>query len=407
MTQRLYYTDPYVQEFSARVVRRIELEEGPGLVLDQTCFYPTSGGQRADSGVIAGRPVCDVLDRGEEVVHVLARAETDLPEPGDQIAGRIDWPRRFDHMQQHSGQHILSQAFLQAAGASTESFHMSETSSTIDIDLESPTQEQIAAAEDLANRIVFEDRPIRIDFVAAEAQAALELRKQSERTGTLRLVSITGFDRSACGGTHCTRTGEVGLIKVRRWERVRQRARIDFVCGGRALRDYRLRTEILTRAGQLFSVAESDLPEAIQRQQDAAQELRRRIGRLQDSLLESEASRAIRRAVRLPGCEVVRGVWDGLDMKQLNHLGSLILADAPGRIALLASRGEHQGLLLVARGSGLESPDMKEVIAEAASVAGGRGGGSGDRAQAGGCRNERLEEALDRAFALTSLAQTN
>ena len=397
MTQRMYYTDPYAQAFSARLRRTVEMGEHRGLVLDRTCFYPTSGGQRADRGELAGFEVLDVVDEESEIVHVVERNDRAVADIGSEVSGKIDWTRRFDHMQQHTGQHILSQAFHHSAGASTLSFHMGEELSTIDLDLEAPTAEQIRAAEELANRIVFENRAIRVDFVPAEAQTELGLRKRSERTGTLRLVTIDGFDRSACGGTHCSRTGEVGLIKVRRWDRVRQKARLEFVCGFRALRDYRMKTGVVSELVQQFSVSEEDLPAACARQQEAAQDLRRRYTKLQTSNLEAESARAVGSAARVKDREIVRGIWDALDMKQLNRLASLILADAPGRIALLASRGEGQGLLLLAR-NGADEPDMRDLLREAAAEAGGRGGGAPDRAQAGGCRNERLERALERAF---------
>ncbi len=398
MTQRMYYTDPYVQAFSACVVSILDLDGKCGLVLDRTCFYPTSGGQRADLGEIAGLEVIDVIDQDEKIVHVVKTSDRPGPEPGVTVEGRIDWRTRFDHMQQHTGQHILSQAFLQSVGGATVSFHMSEPSSTIDLDLEAPTAEQIEVAEDLANRIVFENRPVRIDFIAAEAQTEVELRKRSERTGTLRLVSIEGFDRSACGGTHCSRTGEVGLIKVRRWERVRRQARIEFVCGNRALRDYRSRIDILSRIGEQFSVSERDLPAMLERQKETVQELTRSLAKLQDRTLELEASRAVAEAVHLPGREIVRGIWDGLDMKQLHRLASLILADEPNRIALLASRGDAHGLLMLARGAAPDDLDMRVLLRRAVAEADGRGGGSADRAQAGGCRIERLERALERVF---------
>lgn len=402
MTQRIYYTDPYVQAFSARILRMVELDDRLGVVLDRTCFYPESGGQRADAGKIGDLAVIDVIDRGEEIVHVVEAGEQDLPEAGSQVEGRIDWSRRFDHMQQHTGQHILSQAFLQSIGASTESFHMSEDSSTIDLDLEALSKEQIEEAEGLANRIVFEDRPVHVDFVAAEKQSELALRKPSARRGMLRLVSIEQFDRSACGGTHCARTGEVGLIKVLRWDRVRQKARIDFVCGRRALRDYQVKTEVLALLGQQLSVGEQELPAALERQQASSRELRRRLGKLQDGMLELEAAKAVEKAAHVGDREIVRGIWDDLDMKQLNRLASLIVAGASNRVALLASRGERQGILLIAGGSDLGDLDMRELMRDVAASANGRGGGSRDRAQAGGCRNDKLEEALERAFELAT-----
>src|SRR6476646_6326639 len=235
MTKRLYYTDPLLTAFDATVVSN-EIEDGRSVVvLDQTAFYPSSGGQPFDTGQLDGTRVVDVVDREDgTIAHVVEKSLA----PGTVVHGDIDWPRRFDHMQQHTGQHVLSAAFDRLSGVKTVSFHLGADVSTIDLARE-VTPKEIAAAEDEANRIVWEDRPVTIRYATAEEAAALPLRKEPVRTGTLRLIDVEGFDLSACGGTHVSRTGAVGLIAVTAWERFKGGHRLEFACGRRVLVRFR------------------------------------------------------------------------------------------------------------------------------------------------------------------------
>ncbi|HUR19607.1 MAG TPA: alanyl-tRNA editing protein, partial [Vicinamibacterales bacterium] len=243
MTNRIYYTDALQTTFEATVLSSLPLDAVASsenaastsrhskVVLDTTAFYPTSGGQPFDRGTLGGQAVLDVIDGDDGVVtHVV-----DAPlEQGSTVTGVIDWARRFDHMQQHTGQHILSAAFERTCAARTESFHLGTTSCTIDLAREvSPAE--IAAAETMACDIVFENRPVRVRFVSGAEAAALPLRKDPTRTGTLRLVEIDDCDLSACGGTHVPATGRVGVIAVSGWERFKGGSRIEFVCGHRAV----------------------------------------------------------------------------------------------------------------------------------------------------------------------------
>ena len=265
-TERLYYTDCYLMEFSARVIRTSPDALGARVYLDRTAFYPESGGQPSDRGTLAGIQVLDVIDEGEEVAHILADSPAD-----ETVQGRIDWERRFDHMQQHTGQHILSAAFERAGGYKTVSFHLGTESATIDLDSDRVGARQIGAAEELANGVVFENRTVQISFRAAAEAQQLDLRKPTFREGDIRLVEVEGFDLSACGGTHVRRTGSVGIISIRKVERAKGLTRIEFVCGGRALRRARQDFAILSEAARLFSTGPENVPELISKQ---AQELR-------------------------------------------------------------------------------------------------------------------------------------
>lgn len=247
MTNRLYYTDAYRAEFNANVVARGD--NGTRVYLDETAFYPTSGGQPHDLGTLNGVDVIDVIDEGERVVHVLASA---LP-AGDTVSGKIDWTRRFDLMQQHTGQHLLSAVFEDLFGFKTVSVHFGAESSTLDLDAELVTYQHMVAAEARANALVAEARPVQVTF--EDARTAMGLRKASDRDGTLRIVSIDDVDRSACGGTHVRTSAEIGAVLLRANEKIRKATRIEFVCGQRAVN--RARRDFETLSGIATSLSAS------------------------------------------------------------------------------------------------------------------------------------------------------
>jgi alanyl-tRNA synthetase len=251
MTGRLYYDDCYLRDFQAAVVDAGP--DGRSIVLDKTAFYPTSGGQPQDTGTIAGIAVLDVVDAGDRILHL-----TELPVPAGEVLCRVDWRRRFDHMQQHTGQHLLSAVLADMFGLQTVSFHLGAESSTIDVAAPSLTPEQVRAAEARAFEIVFENRPVRIEY--QDASAAEGLRKASDREGTLRIISIEGLDKSACGGTHVRATGEIGPVLLRRLDKIRGNTRVEFLCGRRAIDRARLDFDILTRIAQSFSSAIDETP---------------------------------------------------------------------------------------------------------------------------------------------------
>ena len=262
MTERLYYTDSYKREFQARVVERSD--DGRTVYLDRTLFYPTSGGQPFDAGSIGGVAVIEVVDEEERIAHRLAAP---LAAEGE-VAGEIDWARRFDHMQQHSGQHLLSAVFEELFGLHTVSFHLGAESATVDLEGGSVDARTVVEAERRANQVVAENRAMDVRF--EDASTAQGLRKPSERAGTLRIVSIDGLDRSACGGTHVRTTGEIGPILLRRTEKIRQSVRVEFVCGGRAVRRARADFEALSRIAQLFSAPLDEVAPMVAAQLDAA-----------------------------------------------------------------------------------------------------------------------------------------
>src|SRR5216683_6178432 len=308
MTDRLYYTDPYLQTFDATIERVEHRDERFVVTLDRTAFYPSSGGQPFDTGLLGPLRVVDVVDEEDgTIAHVVEprtpnaeprttnlEPRTNLEpgtlnlEPGMRVRCAIDWARRFDHMQQHSGQHVLSAAFDRLFGVRTVSFHLGAAVSTIDLAREvSPAD--IAAAEAEANRIVWEDRPVAIRFASAEEAARLPLRKEPVRGGTLRLIDVEGFDLSACGGTHVARTGGIGIIAIASWERFKGGLRIEFLCGGRALGAFRSLRDAVSGSVRLLSVLPAELPASIERLQADAKDQKRSLAALQGELARYRA----------------------------------------------------------------------------------------------------------------------
>src|SRR6266542_102353 len=286
MNDRLYYDDPYLREFDATVTA-VEWRDNRAMVaLDRTAFYPTSGGQPFDVGTLGSLRVIDVVDEnGGAIAHVV---ENGAPQVGDRVHGTVDWARRFDHMQQHTGQHLLSAACEHLFHVATRSFHLGAAASTIDVAREMTAQE-IAAAETEANRVVWDDRPVAIRYATAEEAAGLKLRKEPARGGTLRLIDVEAFDLSACGGTHVSRTGAIGIIAVASWERFKGGQRIEFVCGGRALGRWRSLRDTIAASVRLLSVLPDEVSGAIERLQEEVKEQKRTLTVFQSDLARHQA----------------------------------------------------------------------------------------------------------------------
>jgi len=388
MTERIYYTDPYCREFDAQVLDVTTDGHGRHLaVLDRTAFYPTSGGQPSDTGTLGAARVVDVIDRdGGTIMHVI---EGEV-QPGA-INGRIDWDRRFEHMQQHTGQHVLSAAFDHLLGARTVSSHLGAVSATIDLAVDAAPGD-IARAEAEANRIVWEDRPVHIRFADADEAATLPLRKEPARGGRLRLIDVEGFDLSACGGTHVARTGAIGSVAVASWERVRGGTRVEFLCGVRALRGWRALRDSVAASTRLLSVLPAELPAAIERLQAEGREATRRLKNAHASLAGVEADALAAAAVRRGGIAVVAAAMSGWDANGLKQIASRIV-ERPGFAAVLVSEPEPAALV-VAR-SGDVALDSASILRDLTARFGGKGGGRPELAQGGGLRGPAAEIVED------------
>jgi alanyl-tRNA synthetase len=377
MTERLYYADSSCLEFDA-VVQTCDTADGRILVtLNRSAFYPTSGGQPNDTGTLGGAAVTDVVDLDDgRIAHVVDRPL----EPGAAVCGRIDAARRFDHMQQHTGQHILSAAFDRLFSARTVGFHLGAVVSSLDLDrVLSP--ESLAAAENEANRIVWENRPVVIRYASPEEAAGLQLRKEPTRTGPLRIIDVAEFDRSACGGTHVTQTAQVGVVALRSWEKLRGGLRLEFVCGGRAVREFRRLRDTVAGAIRFVSVAPEDLPEAIERLQQDNKAQQKVLRGFQEQLAAHEAAAMVARGRHIGGATVIVEAPEGWDQAGLKSLVLQAIAQ-PGVVAVLLSTSEPSAIV-AGRSAGV-LVDAGAILKDALARFGGKGGGKPELAQGGG-----------------------
>ena len=394
-TERLYYQDSHLTEFTAHVTRVAELAPGRfGVMLDRTAFYPTGGGQPTDTGTIGATRVIECVD--QEAAGVLHVIEGEPPAVDAEVVGRVDWLRRLDHIQQHTGQHILSQALVALFAAPTRAFRMMEQVAEIDVELNEPTRERIEQAVDLANNIIWEDRPVRIYHVTADEAAQLPLRRDSARAGSLRVIEIENFDLSPCGGTHAERTGEVGLIAVRAWERAKGMTRLEFVAGARALADYRRANETARQVAAHFSAARDDAPASVARLLADHKELTRRVRELEETTARVEADEL--RSTTAPdahGTRLVARTFAGRDADALKRLALALIAQ-PNTIALLGSADADSARLVFARSADARG-DMNALMRAACTLIEGRGGGRADMAQGGGRNIAQLANAIETA----------
>jgi alanyl-tRNA synthetase len=371
---RLYYTDSMQRTFTSRVTRCDEVDGRARVVLESTAFYPTSGGQPFDVGTLGSASVLDVVDDEEVgVVHVVDRPL----KVGETVEGVIEWSRRFDHMQQHTGQHILSAAFDRTCGVRTESFHLGTTSCTIDLARE-VTPAEIAEAERVANGVVWDDRPVVVSFASEEEAATLPLRKESLRSGTLRLIDVTDFDLSACGGTHVPRTGMVGVIAVAGWERFKGGSRIEFVCGGRALAAHARLRDVVTALVRQTTVAVHELGAAFERVQSENRAGQKTIRALQEELATHLAATLVATAEDVGQFRRVLVEQPGWDAAALKTLASA-LASHPGIVAVVTGSGTPAPLV-VARAADVAF-DAGACVKQITAALGGRGGGRPELAQ--------------------------
>ena len=368
MTERLYYTDSYLCDFTARIVE--SSPDGLTVYLDRTAFYPTSGGQPFDTGTIAGAPVIEVTDEEERIAHRLAHPPSAAAAAGPTDCS-VDWSRRFDHMQQHSGQHLISAVFEEQFGLKTVSFHLSAESSTIDLEGGPADARVLQQVELRANQIVWEDRPLAVLFEhASEAQG---LRKPSEREGLLRIISIYGLDRSACGGTHVRSTGEIGAVLLRKSEKIRQATRVEFRCGARAIRRARADYEALAKTAQLFSMPLDEVPAAVSAQLEAARAVEKARRKLELDLTAYQGRELY--AATVPSSDGLRRVSRRLASGSMEELRAIAQAyTAQPKALFVATLANPASILLaVSEDAGV---DAGKALKAALAPDGGRGGGT-------------------------------
>jgi alanyl-tRNA synthetase len=388
VTERLYYNDSYLKEFRANVLTC----EANRVYLDRTAFYPSSGGQPFDSGRIGTASVIDVKDEGEDIVHIVDGSVA------GEVTCSIDWVRRFDHMQQHSGQHLLSGVLQEEFGIATLSFHLGAQGSTIDVDAASIDSGQLAAIERRTNELVWENRAVQVSY--HEAEDEIGLRKQVERTGNLRVVTIEGIDRSACGGTHVRATGEIGAVLVRGIEKIRGKVRIEFVCGGRAVERARSDFGGLSRVARLYSSGLEEAADLAESQQARLAEAERRLRKF-----AVEAAEARGRSLHSSTAASAGGLRIHVRRIESEGIEEDLRTEAQAftscGLAVFAAAALESGALLLAvsADSGLNAGALlKAVLAKV----GGRGGGGATLAQGNFADRERVERAVAE---LTGIAQ--
>ena len=406
ITRRLYHDDANLIEFEATLLefRTVESFAGhpPGheLLLDRTAFYATAGGQPHDTGRLAGREVVDVLEEDGRIWHRLA-GPPELPLVGSPVVGVIDRDRRVDHMQQHTGQHVLSQAFIETSGAETVSFHLGVDTVTIDLSRKEVTAGDLARAESRANDIVMEDRPVLVHWTTREEIHRFPLRKPPVVEGDIRIVEIEAYDWSACGGTHVATTGRVGPIKLLGTTSVKQGTRVEFVCGRRAMADYAWKHELIRTTAARFSTLGRQLGASIERLEEEHREARRRLKLFEEDRLDREAAGLLATcAAGADGRRWIQLERPGLSMDDLKAL-TLRLRGTAGVLVLAAAPAlDGTTLLVLARADDL-TLDMGKTLKAMLATLGGKGGGRPEMAQGqtgGGARLDDIRRAAREAL---------
>lgn len=386
LKDRLYYADAYCKSFTAQVAKSAQDEQGqPYVVLDNTAFYPEGGGQPADAGTLNGVAVLHVEEVDGEIRHMVTKNFATTGE----VEGVIDWERRFDHMQQHAGQHILSAAFVELFDFPTVSFHLGKEIVSIDLDVEEVSPEQLAVVERLANDVILENRPIETKWVTEDELGQYSLRKQLAVTDEIRLVIIPNFDDNGCGGTHPSSTGQVSVLKILSTEKQRRKVRVHFVCGGRVLQQFQRKNQQLTAASQLLNAPEDGVAGAIEKLLTTNYALEKLLEEAQETLLVFEAKELLNTQHH----GVVKAIFSGRTVQQLQKLAKLLVTENENVIALLVADNEDRYQFVAARGASIET-SMKQVSAAVLPLIGGKGGGNDAFVQGGGEQLVTAEELV-------------
>lgn len=384
MTERLYWADAYLREFEARVLEVRALGERWGVVLDRTAFYPTSGGQLHDTGLLADQMVEDVAEEDGIVLHFVRGRVKE----GAKVRGTVDWGRRFDFMQQHTAFHLLAQAFLRITGAHTLSSHLGEEASTLELNTAEVSAEALSEVEKLANTVVWENRPVRTFVVQPEEAQKLALRKPPKVEGPVRIVEIEGFDLDPCSGTHVASTGQVGLIKVTGKEKLRGHLRFRFLAGARAWRDYTFRLETLEQVCTELTTGAEEAVVAVQKLRTQCQSAAKQLRGIQERLLEAIKARVLA-GLGQSGCLVVDDL-NGIEWPLVRKLAFQLLESGAEAVLMVQSLPE----IHVAVGTNRKGVDLRGVLAELSATLGGKGGGRPDFVELVGGNLGHLDRAV-------------
>lgn len=394
MTELLFQNNSYIRQFHSRIKKTIPLPNGSvGVVLEHTAFYPEGGGQPSDHGQINGLPVTDVYREGTDIIHVMS----ELP-PTETVEAAIDWARRFDHMQQHTGQHILSAACHELFGAATVGFHMGAQSSQIDLDLPGFTDEELKSAEQAANELLVRNKAVSIHQATPATLHEYPLRKPPAKDfAAIRLIEIAGIDCCPCGGTHVAATGEIGMIKIRSWERKNNAIRLDFVCGYRALADYQYKNLLIQELSGRLSAPGPQLLAAFDKLLAKADETSRQLAAARQELSAQLADNLYRQAEPVKGIKIIAYQLANSSPAEVAGLARQLVS-FPATVALLAGvAGDNSKVHLVFSCSPGLNLNLGAILKAALPLIEGKGGGSGTSAQGGGPAVHHAAHALELA----------
>ena len=386
LKDRLYYADSYCKSFTTNILKEAQdPDSNYYVVLENTAFYPTGGGQPHDTGTLNGIQVLNVEEVENEIRHTLAESLGSA----NQVEGVIDWERRFDHMQQHAGQHILSAAFVELLGFPTVSFHLGREIVSIDLNVEEVSPEQLKAVEKLANDIILENRQIEIKWVTEDELHHYPLRKQLAVADEIRLVIIPDYDYNGCGGTHPSSTGQARMLKILSTEKHRGKVRVHFVCGGRVLQQLQRKNLELAVTSRLLSAPDGGVAEAVQKLLETNHSLEKSLADAQEALLVFEAKALLDQ--RDQG--IVKALFTGRTVQQLQKLARLLVAESDDILVLLVAENNDRLQFVATRGTSVQM-SMKQVSSAILPLIKGKGGGNDMFVQGGGERLVSAEQLL-------------
>ncbi|KPU46243.1 alanine--tRNA ligase [Oxobacter pfennigii] len=389
--EKIYLNHPYTSNFTANITDVIEQNGQFFVILDRTAFYPEGGGQPSDAGLIGELKVSYVYEENDIIYHQVDRK----PETLKDVQCSIDWERRFDHMQQHCGQHILSAAFLKILDGATAGFHLGEEYVSVDISIDELKDEDAVKAEDAANEIIQRNLPVKLHYPEIHELESFNLRKQPSVEENIRIVEVSDFDFSPCGGTHPAFTGEIGLIKIRRWEKYKDSIRVEFLCGNRAIKDYRWKNSYVNEISKLLSSKDTEVLENVKKAVADLHGANKDIKNFKDKLLSYEAAELYNNAEILGKVKIIKQMYENREFKELVSLSGKIIK-LPHSIALLGLKSQNAQMIF-ARSEDLNI-SMNDLFKEVLPLINGKGGGSPKSAQGGGTDISNLESALQSAY---------
>lgn len=394
MTDKLYQINPYIREIKANIIEKKYINGKYFIVTDRTIFYPhMSGGQPKDKGTINGVEVIDVYEKGNKIIHVVKENITK-----EEVQLCIEWNIRFDHMQQHTGQHILSSSFFKLFNAQTVGFHLGSEYVTVDIDIRSLSQEDIEKIEEFANTITSSNFNIKTYTIENNEVSKIPLRKSPTVDSNIRIVEIENVDFSPCSGTHTRSTGEVGLIKIRKFEKYKGIYRIEFVCGGRSLKDYNWKNNIINKISSLLSTKDIDTLDRVSKLNDENNLLNKKINNLQSELLEYKTEKIINEAIEYNDIKIISKIFDDADFKDLRNM-TMNLINNDNYIIILGLISDDKCQFIIGRSKDINI-NLKNIFNNIINVIEGKGGGSPQVVQGGGPKSEDLHLLLDKGLNL-------